>query len=166
MSPIPMIKKNPSQEEYDRVAAAVAANDGYCCCAIEHTPDVICPCVPFRMSNKTGPCECGRYYKVEPHQTVTICGSTRFKDEMIQLAKDMTKQGYIVLMPMLFAHSGDVITDEEKEQLDELHFAKIEKADIVYIVNPNGYVGESTRREIEWARFLHKQIVSDVVLED
>jgi hypothetical protein len=57
----------------------------------------------------------------------------------------------IVLAPGVFAHAGDPITDEQKAALDVLHLAKIDLADRVVVVNPGGYIGDSTRREIHYA---------------
>ena len=41
----------------------------------------------------------------------------------------------------------------------ELHRAKLDLADAGYIVNPGGYIGESVRSEIEYARSLGKEIL-------
>ena len=68
-------------------------------------------------------------------------------------------------MPHFFGHDGDDVSDI-KEMLDDIHKAKIEKSDMIYVVNPDGYVGESTQEEIEWARYLRKTILSDVALKD
>ena len=84
-------------------------------------------------------------------EVVVICGSTRFRDEMTVANRELTLQGYIVLAPGVFGHSGDEMTDEQKESLDELHHRKIDLANRVHVVNPEGYIGESTRREIEYA---------------
>jgi hypothetical protein len=59
--------------------------------------------------------------------------------------------GRIVVAPGVFAHSGDPLTDDDKRRLDELHLRKIDMADSVLVVNPGGYIGDSTRREIEYA---------------
>ena len=62
-------------------------------------------------------------------------------------------------MPMVFVHSGDEeINEVQKEYLDEVHKAKIADADLVYIINCDGYVGNSTRSEINWAIKLGKKI--------
>ena len=61
-------------------------------------------------------------------------------------------------MPMVFAHSGDEITEWQKEYLDEVHKAKIADADLIFIVNCGKYVGESTKSEIDWALQLGKKI--------
>ena len=61
-------------------------------------------------------------------------------------------QGYTVTMPMVFVHSDDEdISKVQKEYLDEVHKAKIADADLVYIINYNKYIGNSTKSEIEWA---------------
>lgn len=110
------------------------------------------------MQEHTGYCHCGRYYKVLKTETVCLCGSTKFKDKFLEVARDFTLKGYIVTMPMVFMHMGDEATFEDKIELDELHKAKISQADIVYIINVDGYIGESTRNEIEWAKELGKKI--------
>ena len=62
-------------------------------------------------------------------------------------------------MPLVFHHSGDEeITEEEKKNLDELHKAKIADADLIYIINCDNYIGNSTRSEIKWAVALGKKI--------
>lgn len=82
---------------------------------------------------------------------VCLCGSTRFRDEFTEANFRETKAGRIVVAPGVFAHSGDILTEEEKRQLDELHLRKIDMADSVLVINPGGYIGDSTRREIRYA---------------
>lgn len=82
---------------------------------------------------------------------VAICGSTRFRAEMAEANRELTLAGCMVLAPGVFAHDGDEITEEQKAALDELHLRKIDLADQVLVVDPGGYVGESTRREIAYA---------------
>ena len=83
---------------------------------------------------------------------VTICGSTKFKDQMFDLAKKLTLSGEIVLMPLVFAHQGDQITEQQKIELDDLHKQKIDLSSAVAVVMVDGYIGESTRNEIEYAK--------------
>lgn len=60
--------------------------------------------------------------------------------------------GAIVLAPGVFGHAdGILISDAQKTALDALHLRKIDMADVVWLIAPGGYVGESTRREIEYA---------------
>ena len=82
---------------------------------------------------------------------VCLCGSTRFRAEIAEANRAATMAGKIVLAPGVFGHSGDPLTDEDKARLDRLHFEKIDMADEILVVNPGGYIGESTRREIEYA---------------
>ncbi|MGP9539809.1 hypothetical protein ACT3SP_17560 [Brachybacterium sp. AOP43-C2-M15] len=88
-------------------------------------------------------------------EIVCLCGSTRFVDEMNAVNRDLTFAGAIVVAPGVFAHSRDAdqeVAPEQKEALDALHLRKIDLADRVLVVNPGGYIGESTRREIAYAR--------------
>ena len=141
-----------------KVEEAIKDNGGYCCCKIEKSEDTLCPCKEFRDQNKTGFCGCGRYYKILKSPKVCLCGSTRFKDKFVEVAKDLTLKGCIVTMPMVFMHTGDQINDTQKQYLDEVHKAKIADADLVYIINIDGYIGNSTRSEINWAVELGKKI--------
>lgn len=84
-------------------------------------------------------------------QIVCLCGSTRFTEEFRTVNRDLTLAGAIVVAPAEFEHAGDQITDAQKAVLGALHLAKIDLADRVMVVNPGGYIGESTRREIRYA---------------
>lgn len=88
-------------------------------------------------------------------EIVCICGSTRFVDEMRAANRDLTFAGCIVLSP---GEADEVITEAQKTVLDVLHLRKIDLADRVLIVNPGGYIGESTSREIAYARAAGKPI--------
>lgn len=70
---------------------------------------------------------------------------------------ELSFAGIIVLAPVLTENRG-LITDEQKTVLDALHLRKIDLADRVLIVNPGGYVGESTSREIAYARAVGKPV--------
>jgi hypothetical protein len=85
--------------------------------------------------------------------TVTICGSMRFFPRMLEVAAELTSAGRIVLMPHDASLTGipDKTASEHGAMLDEMHRRKIDRSGSVYIVNTGGYVGESTRGEIEYA---------------
>ena len=94
-----------------------------------------------------------------PPSIICLCGSTKFKSEFLSASRAFTLAGHIVVMPGVFGHAdGGFLDNETKKKLDELHFRKIEMADVVYVINPNGYVGASTKREIEYAESLGKTI--------
>ena len=86
------------------------------------------------------------------YKVITLCGSTRFKDEFIETQKRLSLQGNIVISVGLFGHSGDkeVWQDGVKEMLDDMHKRKIDMADSIYVINVGGYIGSSTRSEIEY----------------
>lgn len=87
------------------------------------------------------------------YKVVTLCGSTWFKEEFMRTQKELTLQGCIVISVGLFGHTGDeeVWKPGVKEMLDDMHLAKIDMADEIFVINVGGYIGESTRREIAYA---------------
>lgn len=89
---------------------------------------------------------------------VCICGSTRFRAEMTAANRTETLAGRVVVAPGVFGHDGDEMTEADKVRLDGLHRDKIRLANEVLIVAPGGYIGESTRAEIEFAKRLGKPI--------
>lgn len=96
-------------------------------------------------------------------EIVCICGSTRFAEQMRAANRELTFAGVIVLAPGVFGHSeepagGTLITAEQKAALDALHRHKIDLADRVLVVNPGGYLGESTRGEIDYAAATGKPV--------
>ena len=90
---------------------------------------------------------------VGKYKVITLCGSTRFKDAFMETQKRLTLEGNIVISVGLFGHSGDdeVWTEGIKEMLDDMHKRKIDIADEIYVINVGGYLGSSTRSEIEYA---------------
>ena len=98
------------------------------------------------------PDSCKTYARLTQSQIITLCGSTRFKEFFFEAARDLTLQGWIVLMPGVFGHSGDQISDEEKQNLDELHLEKIRMSNAILVLNIGGYTGESTQKEMDFAR--------------
>lgn len=94
------------------------------------------------------------------YKVITLCGSTKFKDDFIRVQKELTLKGYIVLSVGLFGYSGDneVWAEGIKEMLDDMHKKKIDMSDEIYVINKNGYIGESTKSEIEYAKNHNKKI--------
>lgn len=97
---------------------------------------------------------------VGKYRVITLCGSTRFKDTFIETQKRLTLSGNIVISVGLFGHSGDdeVWTEGTKAMLDDMHKRKIDMADGIYVINVGGYIGESTRSEIEYAKSTGKTV--------
>ena len=94
------------------------------------------------------------------YPVITLCGSTRFKDAFLEAQKRLTLAGNIVISVGLFGHSGDdeVWAEGTKEMLDDMHKRKIDMADGIYVINVGGYIGQSTRSEIDYARSQGKTI--------
>jgi len=90
-------------------------------------------------------------------QIITLCGSTRFGPFFDEVNKIFTLEGYIVLTIGVPKEKVD-ISSTQKSALDELHKRKIDIADKVFIVNVDGYIGESTRNEIDYAKSQNKPI--------
>ncbi len=90
---------------------------------------------------------------VGKYRVITLCGSTRFKDEFLEAQKRLTLKGNIVISVGLFGHSGDdeVWAEGIKDMLDDMHKRKIDMADEIFVINAGGYIGSSTRSEIEYA---------------
>ena len=90
---------------------------------------------------------------VGKYNVITLCGSTKFKEQYLEAQKRLTLEGNIVVSVGLFGHSGDaeVWTEGTKAMLDDMHLRKIDMADEIFVINVGGYIGESTKREIQYA---------------
>lgn len=103
---------------------------------------------------------------VENYKVITLCGSTRFKDDFMKVQKELTLKGNIVISVGLFEHSGDNEVWEgmnedtlttTKIMIDDMHKRKIDMADEIYVINVGGYIGESTKSEIDYAKQHNKK---------
>ena len=97
---------------------------------------------------------------VQNYKVITLCGSTRFREQYMEVQKRLTLEGSIVISVGLFGHSGDeeVWKPGTKEMLDDMHLRKIDMADEIFVINVDGYIGESTRREIAYAEKTVKKV--------
>lgn len=104
---------------------------------------------------------------IKNYKVITLCGSTRFKDEFMKVQKDLTLKGNIDISVGLFSHSGDdevwknmdegTLT-KTKEMLEDMHKRKIDMADEIFVINVDGYIGDSTKSEIEYATKTGKKV--------
>ena len=101
------------------------------------------------------------------YKVITLCGSTRFKEAFLETQKRLTLEGNIVISVGLFGHSGDNEVWEgmsedtltkTKLMLDDMHKRKIDMADEIFVINVGGYIGSSTRSEIEYAHSTGKLV--------
>ena len=104
---------------------------------------------------------------VGKYKVITLCGSTRFKDEFMEAQKRLTLEGNIVISVGLFGHAGDNEVWEglaedtltkTKARLDDMHKRKIDMSDEIFVINVGGYIGSSTRSEIEYAKAKGKAV--------
>lgn len=94
---------------------------------------------------------------------ICLCGSTRFMEYFQEAAWQFTLDGCIVLSVGVSKHlpadhGGESIGEDCAAMLDELHRRKIDLAHEVFVLNVDGYIGPSTRAEIEYATALHKPV--------
>ena len=115
---------------------------------------------------------------VNKYKVITLCGSTRFKKEFLEVQKKLTLDGNIVISVGLFGHAGDSEVWENKDEntltktkkmLDDMHKHKIDMADEIFVIDVGGYIGKSTESEINYAkknnkaiRYYSQEIASDV----
>ena len=97
---------------------------------------------------------------VGKYKVITLCGSTKFKEQYLEVQKRLTLEGNIVISVGLFGHSGDdeVWTEGTKVMLDDMHKRKIDMADEIFVINVGSYIGSSTQSEIEYAHSTGKVV--------
>lgn len=90
---------------------------------------------------------------INDFKIITLCGSTKFKEQFLEIQKKLTLEGNVVISVGLFGHSGDeeVWKPGIKEMLDRMHLSKIDMSDEIFVINVDGYIGESTKSEIAYA---------------
>ncbi|HEY0186655.1 MAG TPA: hypothetical protein VGC67_04130 [Cellulomonas sp.] len=89
---------------------------------------------------------------------VCLCGSVQFAAEIRAVERGLTLAGTIVLAPALLEPAVVPLTDQQRAALGRLHLARIDLADRVVVVDPGGYLGESTRREVRYALRARKPV--------
>lgn len=92
------------------------------------------------------------------YNIITLCGSIKFKTEFMKVQEKLTLDENIVFTPNFFNNMKDEITIEAKNMLDEMHRQKIDMSNEIYVINFGGYIGESTKSEIEYAKANGKKI--------
>jgi hypothetical protein len=119
--------------------------------------------------------DCFEHWKV-----ATICGSMRFYEHMLVVAERLTLEGWMVLMPFvrknpsmdrgnleLQSNIQASLTREGASLegfLDDMHKRKIDLSRVIHVVSDeSGYIGESTRSEIEYAAQHDKRVVYEQV---
>lgn len=91
-------------------------------------------------------------------EVITICGSMKFKNDMLILAEELAIKGYCVLTPV-FEIKERSITKDQLQKMREAHFKRIELSDSILVMNVDGYIGESIKLEIQYAKSLNKKVL-------
>lgn len=92
---------------------------------------------------------------VGKYKVITLCDSTRFKEEFLEQQKLLTLQWYIVISVGSFGHFDNDeknYTNDIKEMFDDIHKRKIDMADEIYVISKNEYIGESTLSKIRYSK--------------
>lgn len=91
--------------------------------------------------------------------TYTICGSMKFAEEMKKIAYQLEiEQGYNILQ-CVYVEDITKLSEDNIKRLEQAHYKKIDISDGIYVVNPNGYIGESVKKEIEYAKKHNKKVL-------
>ena len=91
------------------------------------------------------------------NKIVTLCGSMKFKDKMMEIAKELEINNRYVVIQCVY--SNDKFSENEQQILATLHYNKIELSDAIYVINVNGYIGSATSKEIQYAKKLGKEVM-------
>ena len=92
-------------------------------------------------------------------KVITICGSLKYQNIMMEVAQKLTMEGNCVLTPTYPVIKDHKISQEEMNNLKESHLKRIELSDAIYVLNVDNYIGESTSIEIDYATILNKEII-------
>lgn len=90
---------------------------------------------------------------------ITLCGSTRFKEDFLKADQELSLQGHIVLSLGVFSGADNItLNDKQVEMLNKVHRQKMDMSDAIFVINKDGYIGDSTKSEIEYAKSGNKII--------
>ena len=92
-------------------------------------------------------------------RVITLCGSLKYQSEMMIVAENLSLKGNCVLTPVFFADDANNLTKSELKNLKDAHLKRIELSDAIYVVNKDKYIGNSTKKEIDYAKSLNKEII-------
>lgn len=95
------------------------------------------------------------------YSAVLLIGSTKFKDVFLEVEEKLALKGYLVFTPSVYNQSGEVpgCGVETKKILDTAAKMKVCRSDIVIVIDKDGYIGSSTKKQIEWAELLNKPVL-------
>ena len=93
---------------------------------------------------------------------ITLCGSAKFESLFHQLNERLTLGGHVVyglsVYPSQKNGDKDWYSHTQKRILDQIHLMKIDNSEAVVVINKDGYIGESTAKEVRYAIDIGKQV--------
>lgn len=92
-------------------------------------------------------------------RVITLCGSLKYQSEMMIVAENLSLKGNCVLTPVYLTSDASNLTKSELKNLKDAHLKRIELSDTIYVVNKDKYIGNSTKKEIDYAKSLNKEII-------
>ncbi len=91
------------------------------------------------------------------YQVITLCGSLKFIKDFVRIQITLERKGH-VCFSVTAGEEQLPPTPNEKSILDKVHYKKIMLSDCVLVIDTDGYIGESTGNEIEFALLTNKPV--------
>ena len=92
-------------------------------------------------------------------KVITMCGSLKFQEQLKRESESLELKGNCVLSVIYPIKAKELYSSDEVELFGKMHFKRIDMSDAIYVVNVDGYIGESTRKEIAYAKSNGKEIL-------
>ena len=90
---------------------------------------------------------------------ITLCGSTQFKEDYIEMCRQLEYNGHTVLTGCTFTHADNLeLSPEERIHLDNAQKHRISICDAIFVINKDNYIGENTYSDIDWAQRNKKEV--------
>lgn len=96
---------------------------------------------------------------MEKAKIICMCGSLKYTQKLMEETERLTLEGYNVISVIYETRNKDSYTEEEIKLFTELHYQKIDLADAIFVCNVDGYIGNGTKNDIEYALSKGKEII-------
>jgi hypothetical protein len=90
---------------------------------------------------------------------ITVCGSLKFEQDMKYYTEKLELEGNCVLSVIYHTKNNEEYTKDEINILEIGHKKRIDISDAIFVVNKNGYIGKTVRKEIDYAKGHDKEIM-------
>lgn len=92
-------------------------------------------------------------------KTVTICGSMKYEKQMQKIAFELETKHSFNILQCIYGLNKDELTPQELNTLKQAQFERIDISDAIYVIDIDGYIGDSTKEEISYAKRNGKEII-------